>query len=305
MTITDVAFGRVRQSGRVLKEVFGRGKDHPGTLATMSSLDEWLDVLITRSNEVAKRERLLICGAGASRVTDISADPNLAVKLTDIGRYEPGDNKNEFDARFPEWLAPRVYGYLPLKLVTKHTQLRVSVLIVDKMPFTLQELRKKVPHVRKMKEAQQGYVEGIAAEWSLLARGLKEKNYTFTDWATKNLMVTQHGYKRGAADVRLAGWAGATTTDDTPYKRAKMARKALIRDIGCLQYASTSGSAVCELWFDALEVFRITCLERWPPGPLQGEFGWCANCSGCGKWKNCEKSCCRPSSNSIALQAPC
>ena len=88
MNIENAAFERVGQCGRVLCEVLGRGKDKPGALATMSSLDEWLDVLITRSSEVAKREKLLICGAGVSRVTNISSDSNLAFKLTDIGSYE-------------------------------------------------------------------------------------------------------------------------------------------------------------------------------------------------------------------------
>ena len=111
MNIADVAFERVGQCGRVLKEVFGRGKEKPGALATMSSLDEWLDVLITRSSEVAKRERLLICGTGASRVTYISSDANLAFKLTDIGHYKEDDNKNELGARFPERFVPRVHGY--------------------------------------------------------------------------------------------------------------------------------------------------------------------------------------------------
>ena len=74
--------------------------------------------------------------------------------------------------------------------MTQHTQLLVSVLIVDTMAFTLQEFGKKVPDAREVKEAQQDYVEGIAAAWGLLARGLKETKYIFSEWATKNLMVT-------------------------------------------------------------------------------------------------------------------
>ena len=77
-------------------------KDQPGALGTMGSMDEWLDVLIARPSGVEKRDRLLVCGAGASRITYISSDSNLAFKLTDIGSYERDDNKNEFDTRFPE-----------------------------------------------------------------------------------------------------------------------------------------------------------------------------------------------------------
>lgn len=64
---------------------------------------------------------------------------------------------------------------------------------------------------------QCGRVGGVAAAWGLLARGLKEQRYIFSDWGTNNLMVTQHGSKLGAADVRLVDWAGTITTDDTPY----------------------------------------------------------------------------------------
>ena len=68
----------VEPCGRVLKEVFDGGAAQLGALATMGYLDEWLDVLSTRPGGTVDRERLIVCGVGASRIVYISSGANLA-----------------------------------------------------------------------------------------------------------------------------------------------------------------------------------------------------------------------------------
>ena len=260
MSILDVVFERVDEPrSRVLKEVFDSGAAQPGVLATMGYLEERLDVLITRPGGVVERERLTVRGAGASRIVYISSGAKLAFKLADISNYSD-DNKDEFDAPVPAWLVPHVHGYFQNKsVIAAGTELLVSVLIVDEMDFTLQDLGKTVPDASAMDTARQDYAEAIAAAWGLLARAGKETNCAFGDWSIANLMVAR---RCGAVDVRLVDWAGTNISEGSPYQRVKRAKNTLLRDLSCIRDANSSGAA----WFDGLELFKNICHRWWPAG---------------------------------------
>ena len=146
-----------------------------------------MEVVITQSGERIHRERIFFCGAGASRVVYAAKIIGLVLKFSDVVKYEIDDNLEETKAALPEWLIPRVHGYFKKDV----NRVGISVLLLDKMDFTIRDMGRKVPEASAMDTALREYAEVLSATWLLLLRAGLETNFKYGDWNTGNIMVNK------------------------------------------------------------------------------------------------------------------
>ena len=130
---------------------------------------------------------MFFCGAGASRVVYAAKIIGLVLKVSDVVKYEIDDNLEETKAALPEWLIPRVHGYFKKDV----NRVGISVLLLDKMDFTIREMARKVPEASAMDTALREYAEVLSATWLLLLRAGLETNFKYGDWNTGNIMVNK------------------------------------------------------------------------------------------------------------------
>ena len=190
MGIVDVDFYTELETPadhRTLKELFPVGPDRPASILSFAHWHAEMQVIIYQSGERIHRERIFFCGAGASRVVYAAKIIGLVLKFSDVVKYEIDDNLEETKAALPEWLIPRVHGYFKKDV----NRVGISVLLLDKMDFTIREMARNVPEASAMDTALREYAEVLSATWLLLLRAGLETNFKYGDWNTGNIMVNK------------------------------------------------------------------------------------------------------------------
>ena len=171
---------------RTLKELFPVGPDRPASILSFAHWHEEMEVIIYQSGKRIHRERIFFCDAGASRVVYVAKIIGLALKFSDV-KYETDDNLEETQCALPKWLIPCVHGYFKKEV----NGVGISVLLLDKMDFTIRDMGRKVPEASAMDTALREYAEVLSATWLLLLRAGLETNFKYGDWNTGNIMVNK------------------------------------------------------------------------------------------------------------------
>ena len=169
-----------------MKELFPVGPDRPASILSFAHWHAEMQVIIYQSGERIHRERIFFCGAGASRVVYAAKIIGLVLKFSDV-KYEIDDNLEETKYALPEWLIPCVHGYFKKEV----NGVGISVLLLDKMDFTIRDMGRKVPEASAMDTALREYAEVLSATWLLLLRAGLETNFKYGDWNTGNIMVNK------------------------------------------------------------------------------------------------------------------